>query len=218
MTGESEPRRYSGTTIVELRIAKGVKMRWPQVHARSNWSPTAAEPFVFRCEHHLRANVLQRMAWYGLDQSPDAVTRLDNAFHSPQGWAAFRRRVSGSIGVDAWCQKLDAQVRAQTSWRSRLPEHHSNGAVEAALATTKSAIDDRHAVLRNKFRTNQLLELVRANINHQADVTTFARTLRTSLEAGATTERQLSCVDRGTRTMQVNGVLVQATAVSSLRR
>ncbi len=200
------------------QIAKGVRMRWPQVSAHSNWSPASAEPFVFRCEHHLRANALQRMARYGLDQVPDAVAKLDKAFQSPQGWAAFRRYVSGCIGVDAWCQKLDAQVRAQASWRPRLPKHHSNGAVEAALVMMKSAIDDRHAVLRNKFRTNQLLELVRANINHQADVATFARTLRTSLEAGATTERQLSCVDRGTRTMQVNGVLVQAAVVSSLRQ
>ena len=37
------------------QIAKGVRMRWPQVSTRSNWSPTSAEPFVFRCEHHLRA-------------------------------------------------------------------------------------------------------------------------------------------------------------------
>ena len=56
-----------------------------------------------------------------------------------------------------------------------------------------------------------------ATINHQADVATFARTLRTSLEAGVTTEHQLSCVDRGTRTMRVNGVKVPAAMVSSLR-
>ena len=175
----------------------------------SGWfSPTSAEPFMFRYEHHLRDNALQRMARYGLDQVPNAMAKLDQAFQSPQGWTAFRRCVSGSIGVNAWCQKFDAQVRAQTSWRPRLPQHHSNGAVEAELVTTKAAIDDRHAVLRNKFRTNQLLELVRANINHQADVATFARTLRTSLEAGVTAAHQLSCVDRGTRTMRVNGVKV----------
>lgn len=155
---------------------------------------------------------------YGLDQSRDAMAKLDKAFQSPQGWAAFRRRVAGSIGRGLVVPEVGRQGPRSGVLAFRLPEHHSNGTVEAALVATKNAIGERHAVLRSQFLTNQLLELVRANINHQADVVTFACTLRTSLKAGTTTEGQISCIDRGTRTMRVNGVKVPAAVVSSLRQ
>jgi hypothetical protein len=73
-------------------------------------------------------------------------------------------------------------------------------------------------VLRNKYRTNQMLELVRAGINRWAEVTAFARTLRTSLEDGTLTQPQLRCIGAGTRTRRINHVLVPATQVSSLRQ
>jgi hypothetical protein len=192
--------------------------RWPQVTPRVNWAQVPAEPFVFGCEYHLRKNALEKMHPYGLEMDAQIMKKLELAFDSPQGWAAFRRAVAQSINVDAWCATVDAQVRAQSSWRPRLPAHHSNGAVEAAIERVREVISDRSVVLRNKYRTNQLLELVRAGINHQADVTAFARALRTGLEAGALPQRQLRCIDPGTRTRRINEVLVPATQVSSLRQ
>lgn len=48
---------------------------------------------------------------------------------------------------------------------------------EAVVAT-------RDFALRNKLRSNQILELVRARFNHEADEIVFARTLRAALEGG----------------------------------
>jgi hypothetical protein len=199
-------------------IKNGVAMKWPEVTRRTNWSPAGAEPFVLRCEYHLRANALKFIKRQHLASEDEVLEKLDKAFGSPQGWAAFRRKVANYPDVIDWCDREDAQIRSQTAWRSRLPAHHSNGAVEAAIATVKGIIDPRAAVLRNKYRTNQMLELVRTHINKNANATDFARTLRTSLEAGATVLPQLSCVDVGTRTREINGVMVRPNQRSSLRR
>ncbi len=200
-------------------ISRAVAAKWPQVSNRANWSPAGAEPFVFRCEYHLRRNALGALAGYELHNNEQLLGLLDKAFVSPQGWAAFRRAVAEHISVDAWCDGVDVQVRSQSSWRARLPQVHSNGAVEAAIVAVREAIGTRHAVLRNKYRTNQMLELVRAAINRRANVADLARTLRTDLGGGAMTLHQLSCVDHGTRTWKAGGTeIIKAAKVGSLRR
>ena len=93
---------------------------------------------------------------------------------------------------------MNAQVRSQTSWRSRLPAHHSNAGAKKAITEVKRVIATRDFALRNKFRTNQMLELVRARFNHEADEIVFARTLRAALEGGQILGRQLACRDVGT--------------------
>jgi hypothetical protein len=100
--------------------------------------------------------------------------------------------------------------------RLNLPPHHSVGAVEAAIIAAKAVIGTRQAVLGKKFRTNQMNELVRADINHRAEPVDFASLLRTGLELGLLTERQLCCVDVGTRTRHFKGRLVTARVKSSL--
>lgn len=94
---------------------------------------------------------------------------------------------------------MDAQARAQTSWRSRLPAHHSNAAAENLLDDVRSIIEGREFSFRNKVRTNRMLELVRLRLNHRADELVFARTLRAALEAGQLPGHQLQCRDKGTR-------------------
>ena len=199
-------------------IPKAVAQKWPPLATRPNWSQPTSEPFILRCEYHLRKNALDYLVARNLHYDEKVMNLLDHAFESPQGWDAFRKSVANYTAVTRWCTKNDARIRAQTTMRPNLPPHHSNGAVEAAIIAAKAAIGTRQAVLRNKFRTNQMLELVRADINHRADPVVFARSLRTSLEAGVLTEHQLTCVDVGTRTRRVKGRLVTARVKSSLRQ
>ncbi len=225
-TPKTETGRSCLSTSLELRHSgsalgtpdlQGHENAVAQDRDRSNWSLTQAEPLIFRCEHHLLTNSLRGMARYGLDQSPAALVKLDKAFLSPQRWAAFD---AAGLVPSVWARGSripTPRCETQDSWRARLAQYHSNGAVGTALVTTKAG-GDHHVMLRNKFLMNQLLELVRAHINHQADAATFARRLYTSHEAKVTTERQLSCAGRGTRSTRVNGVLKQAVVVSSLRR
>jgi hypothetical protein len=199
-------------------IANGAADAWPLVTSHTNWSTANAEPFVFRCEYHLRENALTQIRKLRLAAEEEVIEKLDKAFESPQGWAAFRRRVAVYPEVVEWCDREDAQVRSQTAWRARLPAHHSTSAVEQAIREVQVITDPRSKVLLNKYRTNRMLELVRTNINQNANQTEFARTLRTSLANGTLTFPQLSCVDVGTRTRKVNGVKVQAPNLPSLRR
>ena len=87
---------------------------------------------------------------------------------------------------------------ALESWRSWLPSHHSNAGAEKSIAEVTRVIATRDFALRNKFPTNQMLELVRARCNHEADEIVFARTLRAALEGGQNLDRQLACRDVGT--------------------
>jgi hypothetical protein len=86
----------------------------------------------------------------------------------------------------------------QPELRSRLPAHHANAGAEKAITDVKRVIATRDFALRNNFRTNQMLELVRARFNHEADEIVIARTLRDALEGGQNLGRQLACRDVGT--------------------
>lgn len=202
-------------------ITSAVKLKWPQVTPMRNWSTVEPEPFWLRCEYHLRENALAQLRPYGLDQEGGTVVEhLRSAFHSPQGWAAFRRQIDpdGYITLNAWCDQVDAQVRAQTSWRSRLPAHHSNAAAENLLDDVKAIIEGREFSFRNKVRTNRMLELVRLRLNHRADELVFARTLRAALETGQLPGHQLQCRDKGTRVTKAQRKAGQRPLKASLHQ
>ena len=120
-------------------IKNAVEARWPQTTPQRNWSSVAAEPFWLSCEHHLRANAIERAETYGhFDRNDPVISRLTSAFTSLPGWLALRRAISSDeVGLDEWWLGVDAQVRAQTIWRSRLPQHYANGAVERALTDVR---------------------------------------------------------------------------------
>lgn len=199
---------------------KAAALKWPQIHTRSQWSSPPAEPFLWDCEHHLRETLSAQLRKQFIIPVPAFVALADRAFSSVADWNALRvAAVQGRYhAVDQWCARNDAQVRAQLVWRPQLPPHFTNGAVEAAIFQTRGFIDGRELSLRNKYRTNQLLELLRAHINDRAVEADFSRTLRLSLEAGASRARQLECADTGTRGQRVGGVLVRSTVLPSLWR
>lgn len=196
-------------------IHGALRNRWPRSGAApANWSPLPTEPFVKWCEHHLYELGRKNLERYGLHKDPTARTLLGQAFKSPQGWAAFTAFAEGHIQLDAWCAKNDPWVSAQTASRSRLPDHHANGAVEKALQQVIGLMGQRAYSFRNRYRTNQLLELARLRINGVADETAYAAAIRHHLNTGGTLPRQLTCADRGTRPRQ-RGQRVQR---ASLRR
>ena len=199
---------------------RAAAQQWPQVHARAQWSNPLAEPFLWHCEHHLRETLNAQMHKQFILPVPAFVALAERAFSSVADWNALR--VAAKRGryhaLDQWCARNDAQVRAQLVWRPHLPPHHTNGAVEAAVRQTKEALDGRVLSMRNKYRTNQLFELLRAHINHRASEAAFARSLRRGLEVGAPRARQLECVDTGTRGRRVGGILVPSMVLPSLWR
>jgi hypothetical protein len=198
-------------------ISGAVKAKWPLVNPPAHW-PEPAAPFIYRCEHHLSQNAFKALKRLKLESDAPLMVALRDAFKSPAQWAHFRSLAAAHVGIAEWCRTNDKLIKCQSAWRANLPPHRANGAVEAALQVVKAATDYRSLVLGNKYRTNQMLELVMASINGQADVDVFARALRTGLRNGAVTQPQLTCVDKGTRTRKVNGVLAEATNLPSLRR
>ena len=186
---------------LDTAIHRAAVKRWPAPDAAArNWSPVPCEPFVKWCEHHLYKLALSHMRHYGLTGDPAKMALLAKAFKSPQGWAAFRRMAAAYLQLDDWCARNDHWVRPQASWRARLPAHHANGAVEHVLSRTRDVIGARAFTLRNEYRTNQMLELVRLRLNRHADETTYASALRDHLAAGGRFDRQLACRDIGTKT------------------
>ena len=60
-------------------------------------------------------------------------------------------------------------------------------------------IEGREEGLRNKVRTNRMLELVRVRYNRWADVEVYTRHLRAQLSGGQPTLHQLTCREPETK-------------------
>lgn len=139
--------------------------------------------FIKRCEHHLRKSVMKQMETYGQTAygSPE-MALLNEAFHTPKDWRAFKNGVSG-IGVEAWVKRYDKLITEQVRRRAKLPDHHSTGAVDEELARVREFMEPRAFCYRNAERTNRLLELVRLRLNRCDDPLIYARAIRDHLDA-----------------------------------
>lgn len=138
---------------------------------------------VHLCEHHLRASVMKPMKKYGLTGygSPEMVL-LNEAFRSPDGWAAFKAGMRGIEVVD-WISRHDRWVTEQVDRRASVPAHYSIGALEAPIAAVREFVEPRAFCYRNAARTNRMLELVRLRINRCDDPLDYARSIRAHLDA-----------------------------------
>lgn len=188
-------------------------LHWPHTKPRPGWSPVACEPFVWWCSHHLYKRALIHYLKYGIDHDKAKKKLLYDTFRSPQGWAEFRAFARGYISLDAWCQSVEKWVLPQVTWYSLLPQHHANGAVEYALRVVKDVIGNRAFTIRNQYRTNQMLELVRLRINRHADETAYTTALRSHLVAGGTLTAQLTARDHGSKNTRYG----RAVTTASLR-
>ena len=177
-------------------IRNAVRRVWPAAADQP-----LAVPFVFRCEHHLRENARENLdadcvAHWGSVR----MTALNDAFRSPDGWAAFKDTVWPKHATTyKWVQDNDARVRAQVAARHQLPEHHSTAALDAHLGTVRDYLDSRSFVLRNQRRTTTMLGLVRLHLNGTDSPARYATALRTWLDTqGGTPPGQRGGYDAGT--------------------
>lgn len=175
-------------------IRNAVRHVWPA-------GASVSSPFVLRCEHHLRENAREalkadRVAHWGSLR----MTALNDAFRSPEGWAAFKATVGPKQAhAHQWVQDNDTQVLTQVRERARLPEHYSTAALDTHLGTVRDYLDSRSFVLRNQRRTTTMLGLVRLHLNGTDSPTRYAIALRTWLEAHqGTPAAQRSGYDLGT--------------------
>jgi hypothetical protein len=122
--------------------------------------------FVKLCEHHLRETAMKRMKAHGETKfgSP-GMALLNDAFRSPKGWRAYKSYSRDFADLDRWVTSMDLIVSEQVRRRIQLPQHHSSGAIDPALAKIRSFMKSRAFCYRNAERTNRMLELVRLRLN-----------------------------------------------------
>ncbi len=194
-------RRLDTSTAPTLVISDGVAEIGNAVQHVWPGSASAPTPFVLRCEHHLRENAHEALRADGLDHWGSVrMTALNDAFRSPQGWAAFKETIWPKHAASfQWVQDNDAQVLAQVAARPLLPAHYSTAALDAHLGTVRDFLDSRSFVLRNQSRTTAMLGLVRLHLNGTDSVVRYATALRAWLESHhGTPPAQRTGYDAGT--------------------
>jgi len=160
------------------------------------WSG-ADQPVHHRCEWHLRDNVVKLMRPYGLTSygSPE-MELLNDAFHSPAGWSAFKDAMQPYRNVREWIGREDKVVTPQVARRHQIPAHYSVSAVERTISRLKEMLEPRRFCFRNATRTNHLVGLMRLELNGQANERDYAEIIRTHLQThGGRPGRQLVIKD-----------------------
>lgn len=140
--------------------------------------------FMKLCEHHLYENAKDWMKVFGLTRfgSP-GMELLNDAFKSPAQWRQFRRFAKDYINLDAWAESLNATVLDQSKRRTKLPAHHSTGALDPRLAKVRATMLSRAYCYRNAERTNRMHELMRLRLNFEDDRDRYASAIREHLNA-----------------------------------
>lgn len=141
----SAPPRLAITDGAD-EIANAIRQVWP-----STPSPSFPVPFIARCEHHLRSNVVEALATDRVDHFGSLrMSALNDAFRSPAGWEGFERTVTTKqAATTAWLAANADAVTVQVGTRHLLPDHHSTAALDAHLGIVRDYLDSRSFVLRN---------------------------------------------------------------------
>lgn len=95
--------------------------------------------YVKLCEHHLQAGAIRAMKLYGTRYygSPHMVL-LNDAFHTPAGWEAFKAAATGVVVVQ-WVETYDHAIRDRVARRDQLPAHHSIASSTRCSPRSKSS-------------------------------------------------------------------------------
>jgi hypothetical protein len=112
---------------------------------------------------------------------------LNDAFHGPKEWQAFRKATqqSGCPSLSKWVAYWDQIITTQTGLRRILPAHYSTGPLDRALGTIRQATESRKWTFRNRERMNQLLDLIRLRINRRDNPEAWAELMRQHLETNS---------------------------------
>jgi hypothetical protein len=151
------------------------------------------------CRWHLRQRFNLQLRRLNIENSPTHPINLvaGHAFDDLPSWrklkAAVRRH--GGADLNNWVLNHDAGLLTEFA-AGPLPDHHSNGAAEAALREVRQLIGNRAFCFRNAERTNRLLELARLRLNKVDDVGHYAAEIRKYLEAGGRLTPQLTVKDK----------------------
>lgn len=204
------PRLVIADGADEIRTA--VRAVWP-----AHPSPSYPVPFVARCEHHLRLNIVGALKDDRVDHfGSRRMTTLNDAFRSVDGWDAFTRTVTPKqAAATAWLTANADMVAAQVAVRHLGPAHYSTAALDQCLGRVRDVLASRSFVLRNQDRTNLMLGLVRNHLNGVDLECLYLTQLRNHLsDPDGTRRSQRSGYDReaGPRTPGAE------RAVASLRR
>lgn len=175
----------SVVTDDNLAVVAAVRRVWP--------SRRGPSPHIHLCEHHLRMNATKALAADQVAHMGSVrMTALNDALHTSEAWAAFKATVTAKQdAASAWVADVDARVSVQVAVRDQLPQHYTTAGAEAAAARLRTQLELRSFSLRNKARTNRMLDLVRLHLNGLDDVGKYHRILRTAAEhAGGRGGRQ----------------------------
>src|SRR5450759_2041348 len=140
----------------------------------------------YYCEAHIAKNVESVAPEDGCLDGDPIFELIERAQWSEQNW---RMLFAAASLVDlpkttAWMRRnlrLDASQRAKRELPGRSSYPRSAGACEDAIRRIRVAINDRMPHFRNANRLNLFLALAVAEINGQASVAAYSRTLRAPL-------------------------------------
>lgn len=111
---------------------------------------------------------------------------LNTAFRDQDGWDTFTATITPKqAAATKWVALVLERVEFQTSVRHLLPEHCTTAGAEAAAAQLRTMLEQRSFSLRNKDRTNRLLDLMRLHLNGRDDASHYHRALRSAAESSA---------------------------------
>ncbi len=102
------------------------------------------------------------------------VTCAEWTFTSPQAWAIYKQvATEETAGLNKsktvkWLATNEIFVLNQMAARGRRPGPESTGPLEVHIRKFRVILKDRPALLRNRTRTNRLLQLLVANANGHA--------------------------------------------------
>jgi hypothetical protein len=169
-------------------IVQAIKRVWPPAKGPS--------PLVWYCRYHLKARLLDRLREDGVPFTDPLYEKAEQAITQPWNWQAFLAEYARHVRLrktERWLKSWQQTVEFQLQHQRGLTV--ASGGVETTLQVVKSAFSRRHGSFRNRKRTNRLLSLMQLQANRQANLQTYSKVIRETLEAngGHAGRRRLIC-------------------------
>ena len=166
-------------------------------HHGLNGAARAAFPQaeLYLCEWHLRHALERLMAKIRKgDEHRDAIDallpRVEAAFSGPSFWKPFVRdaRAADIPRLESWLDGAGRVVEdqfARRGLRSQRPADMplTTSPMDGLIGPIRDALHPRRYGLKNRERTNRLLQLMQLHANRQDDQVAYAKDIRTWLEA-----------------------------------
>ena len=164
-------------------VVGGVHAYW-NAGIGADCGPGSPRPFHKQCEWHLRRNAKATLSAHRIGGLKHWMRqRLDTALMREEGWQEFADRGAQLPGIDKWVHDNDAQVRAQASRRTELPQHHTAAAADQLLARIRQQVKRRSFTFRNQRRMNLLLGLMCLHEQRVDTLDHYTELLRREAEA-----------------------------------